>query len=45
MNYRGYGQSDGKPREANLHADGLAWFDATVRLRNPKTVILMGRSL
>lgn len=45
MNYRGYGKSDGRPREKNMHQDALAWYDEMERLYHPKTKILMGRSL
>lgn len=45
MNYRGYGQSDGKPNEANMHHDSLAWFDEMERLYRPEKTVVMGRSL
>lgn len=43
MNYRGYGGSSGKPREADLQQDALALFDY-VRARH-SNVTIMGRSL
>ncbi len=47
VNYRGYGESGGKPSEAALFADALAVFDALVRRADvdPTRVVLAGRSL
>lgn len=42
--YRGYGASDGTPREADLYADALALFDH-VRARHAGPVAVVGRSL
>lgn len=43
--YRGYGASDGRPRERELQQDALAFFDA-VSARHPgEPVALLGRSL
>ena len=47
MNFRGYGESDGKPSEAALLSDALVVFDhilAAERI-DPRHVVLMGRSL
>lgn len=43
VNYRGYGESEGSPKESDLVGDALAIFDQ-VRARY-ETVVLMGRSL
>lgn len=47
MNYRGYGESQGKPSEAALLDDGLATVDAAVKRLGirPDQIVLMGRSL
>jgi len=47
VNYRGYGESDGRPSEAALFGDALAVFDALVRRPDvdPARVVLVGRSL
>lgn len=43
--YRGYGASDGEPRERDLQADALEFYDA-VSARHPgRPVSLLGRSL
>lgn len=42
--YRGYGASDGTPREADLYADALALFDH-VSAQHPGPVAVVGRSL
>ena len=43
MNYRGYGESEGKPTEKNLVGDALAIFDA---LRDRyESIVIFGRSL
>jgi len=42
--YRGYGASDGSPRESELFADALAVFDH-VRARHPGPIAVVGRSL
>jgi uncharacterized protein len=47
INYRGYGQSRGRPSEKALVADALFIFDQVVAAEgvNPAHVVLMGRSL
>jgi fermentation-respiration switch protein FrsA (DUF1100 family) len=47
LNYRGYGESEGKPSEAGLFADGLAQFDwlAAQPGVDPDGIVLVGRSL
>lgn len=47
VNYRGYGDSSGKPTEADLVADAQAILDETIRKNGlkEKDIILMGRSL
>lgn len=47
VNYRGYGPSQGRPSEAALFADALAWYDAAVRRADidPGRIAVMGRSL
>ncbi len=47
VNYRGYGQSEGKPGEARMVADAVAIFDLFCKEKkvSPSTVFLMGRSL
>lgn len=42
--YRGYGASDGSPRESDLFADALAVFDH-VRAHHPGAIAVVGRSL
>lgn len=42
--YRGYGASDGTPRESDLFADALALFD-DVDARHPGPIAVVGRSL
>ena len=46
VDYRGYGQSEGKPSEAGLYRDGLAIYDAA-RARGfpPERIVLLGESL
>ena len=45
--YRGYGQSEGKPHEENLIADGRVALDLLAELAEvpPTSIVLMGRSL
>jgi uncharacterized protein len=47
VNYRGYGESDGKPSEAALFGDALAVFDALARRPDvdASRIVLVGRSL
>jgi pimeloyl-ACP methyl ester carboxylesterase len=47
VNYRGYGQSEGKPGEKEMVADSIAIFDLFCSEKNiaPSNIILMGRSL
>ncbi|MCP4119043.1 MAG: alpha/beta hydrolase [Desulfobacteraceae bacterium] len=47
MNYRGYGDSSGRPSEQGILADALTVFDWVVAEHGvePKDVVLMGRSL
>jgi pimeloyl-ACP methyl ester carboxylesterase len=47
VNYRGYGESEGKPGEKALRADALAIYDYARRLSgvNPERIVAMGRSL
>jgi len=47
VNYRGYGESEGKPSEKEMIADCISIFDrfCAEKKRLPKTVFLMGRSL
>lgn len=47
LDYRGYGQSQGKPSEAGTHRDvGAAWqYLVQVRGENPGNIVLFGRSL
>jgi len=47
VNYRGYGESDGKPSEAALFGDALAVFDALAGRSDvdPGRIVLVGRSL
>lgn len=47
VNYRGYGQSEGRPGEKEMVADGIAIFDlfCTEKCVDPSNVFLMGRSL
>jgi pimeloyl-ACP methyl ester carboxylesterase len=47
LNYRGYGESEGKPGEKELFQDALAIYDYA-KLRpdvNPERIVAMGRSL
>ena len=44
MAYRGYGASDGTPRESHLYADALALFDH-VSSRHSGPIVVVGRSL
>jgi pimeloyl-ACP methyl ester carboxylesterase len=47
VNYRGYGESEGKPGEKELFQDALAIYDYA-KLRsdlNPERIVAMGRSL
>ena len=45
--YRGYGQSDGRPSEAGLYRDAAAAWDYLVRQRGiaPDAIVIFGRSL
>lgn len=43
LHYRGYGGSEGQPKEADLYADALALFDYAHRRH--RRVIVVGRSL
>jgi uncharacterized protein len=45
MNYRGYGESTGKPSEKNLYADALSVYDAAISKLQPAKIIVIGRSL
>jgi pimeloyl-ACP methyl ester carboxylesterase len=45
VNYRGYGRSDGRPRERDLLADAVAVYDHLVAAGTPRRVALLGRSL
>jgi len=47
VNYRGYGESEGKPGEKELHADALAIYDYARRHSgvNSERIVAMGRSL
>lgn len=45
VNYRGYGRSDGRPRERDLLADAVAVYDHLVAAGSPRRVALVGRSL
>jgi fermentation-respiration switch protein FrsA (DUF1100 family) len=47
LNYRGYGDSEGKPGERELFADALAIYDYAVKRSDvmPDRIIAMGRSL
>jgi pimeloyl-ACP methyl ester carboxylesterase len=47
LNYRGYGESQGKPGERELAADALAIYDAVAARDDvdPKRIVVFGRSL
>lgn len=45
LNFRGYGESSGKPSESALFADAVAVYDHITTAFPDKKVILMGRSL
>jgi pimeloyl-ACP methyl ester carboxylesterase len=47
VNYRGYGESEGKPSERGLYADALLVFDALARRPDvdASRIVLVGRSL
>jgi len=47
VNYRGYGESEGKPGEKQLLADALAVYDYARRHQgvDPERIVAMGRSL
>lgn len=47
VNYRGYGESEGKPSEKDMVADALAIYDRFTAEKKipPESIILMGRSL
>jgi fermentation-respiration switch protein FrsA (DUF1100 family) len=45
LDYRGYGQSEGKPSEAGLNADALAAYDWLAARMATRDVIVLGESL
>jgi pimeloyl-ACP methyl ester carboxylesterase len=45
VNYRGYGRSDGRPREQDLLADAVAVYDHLIEAGTLRRVALVGRSL
>jgi hypothetical protein len=45
VNYRGYGRSDGRPRERDLLADAVAVYDHLVPAGTARRVAVVGRSL
>jgi pimeloyl-ACP methyl ester carboxylesterase len=47
LNYRGYGSSEGRPGEAALVADALAFFDAVSAQAgsDPRRIVAFGRSI
>jgi pimeloyl-ACP methyl ester carboxylesterase len=45
VNYRGYGQSGGTPRERDMLADAVTVYDHLVAPGTPRRVALIGRSL
>jgi uncharacterized protein len=47
LNYRGYGKSEGKPRERELNSDGLAIYDAVAAREGSdrNRIVTFGRSL
>jgi fermentation-respiration switch protein FrsA (DUF1100 family) len=47
FDYRGYGQSEGRPSEPGLYQDAVAAYDVLTRERHvaPERVVLFGRSL
>ena len=45
VNYRGYGQSGGRPRERELLADAVAVYDHLVAAGSRQRIALVGRSL
>jgi pimeloyl-ACP methyl ester carboxylesterase len=45
VNYRGYGNSSGKPSEEKLYTDALKIFDAQIKQEHPEKVFVIGRSL
>jgi pimeloyl-ACP methyl ester carboxylesterase len=45
MNYRGYGDSEGKPSEKSFFRDADHLYDQTIKKLAPEKIILMGRSL
>jgi uncharacterized protein len=47
VNYRGYGQTQGRPSQTALYADGLAIYDYVVNEvgAKPEHIVVMGRSL
>ncbi|MBI3010889.1 MAG: alpha/beta hydrolase [Candidatus Omnitrophica bacterium] len=47
FDYRGYGQSEGRPSEAGLYQDALAAYDVLTHQRrvSPQRIVLMGTSL
>ncbi len=45
LNYRGYWASTGKANETNMHEDSVHLFENMYDRYNPKTVIIVGRSL
>jgi fermentation-respiration switch protein FrsA (DUF1100 family) len=45
MNYRGYGESNGKANEKNMHEDSVRLFEQIYDYHKPKKVYIVGRSL
>jgi uncharacterized protein len=46
VNYRGYGQTQGRPSQSALYEDGLAIYDYVAREgARPEHIVVMGRSL
>ncbi len=45
VNYRGYGDSSGKPSEKNFFSDALALFDEVKRQKPDHEVVIIGRSV
>lgn len=45
LNYRGFGASDGKVREANMHEDALKLYDIITEQFKPAKITVIGRSL
>ena len=45
VDYRGYGSSEGKPGEAALTADAIAWYDYATQRLDAQKIVAFGRSL